>query len=234
MEQITFTMLAHIITGSVAIAAGATAIAVAKGKSLHTLAGTWFVFTMLIMAVSGTVIAILQPMIITAIAGTFTTYLVLSGWLAVKSAPNTKGRFDYTLPVCSLLIVIACVYFSNQAGTSQAEIKHGISAYDYYFFALLAALSFIGDMRLVYAQGLASTPRLMRHLWRMCFALFISVGSFVSQGAAKILPQSLVDSGVLELPGLVILLMIVYWRLKLSFGSKIRQWRANRAAQSSS
>ncbi|WP_194868206.1 hypothetical protein [Pseudoalteromonas sp. PPB1] len=234
MEQITFTMLAHIITGSVAFAAGATAIAVAKGKSLHASAGTWFVYTMLIMAVSGTMIAILQPMIITAIAGTFTTYLVLSGWLAVKSAPNTQGRFDYTFPVCSLLIVIACVYFSNQAGTSQAEIKHGISAYDYYFFAILAALSFIGDMRLVYAQGLASTPRLMRHLWRMCFALFISVGSFVSQGAAKMLPQSFVDSGVLELPGLVILLIIVYWRLKLSFGNKIRQWRANRAAQSSS
>ncbi|WP_125778953.1 hypothetical protein [Pseudoalteromonas rubra] len=234
MEQITMTMLAHIITGTLAIVAGVIALTVAKGKSLHASAGTWFVYTMLIMAISGTLIALFQPMIITAIAGIFTTYLVLSAWLAVKTKPNTRGKFDYVMPVCSLLIILACLYFSGQAGTSQAEIKHGISAYDYYFFVLLAGLSFLGDVRLVYAGGLNPKPRLFRHLWRMTFALFISVGSFLSQGAAKVLPQSLIDSGLLALPELFILLVIVYWGFKLSFGNKIRQWRANRAAQSSS
>ncbi|MCF2908083.1 hypothetical protein L1285_07070 [Pseudoalteromonas sp. DL2-H2.2] len=234
MEQITMTMLAHIITGTLAIVAGVIALTVAKGKSLHASAGSWFVYTMLIMAFSGTLIALFQPMIITAIAGIFTTYLVLSAWLAVKAAPNTRGKFDYTLPVCSLLIILASLYFSGQAGTSQAEIKHGISAYDYYFFVLLAGLSFLGDVCLVYAGGLNPKPRLFRHLWRMTFALFISVGSFLSQGATKVLPQSLIDSGLLALPELFILLVIVYWGFKLSFGNKIRQWRANRVAQSSS
>ncbi|MCG7533621.1 hypothetical protein [Pseudoalteromonas sp. OOF1S-7] len=233
MEQITMTMLVHIITGTIAIVAGVIAIAVAKGKSLHAFAGTWFVYTMLFMAVSGTLIALFQPMIITAIAGMFTAYLVLSAWLTVKAAPSTRGKFDYAFPLCSLLIILACLYFSGQAGTSQAEIKHNISAYDYYFFVLLSGLSFLGDVRLVYSGGLNPKPRLFRHLWRMTFALFISVGSFLSQGAAKVLPQSLVDSGVLALPELFILLVIVYWGSKLSFGSKIRQWRANRAAQSS-
>ncbi|AZZ97798.1 hypothetical protein [Pseudoalteromonas sp. R3] len=234
MEQITLTMLIHIITGTFAIIAGVIAMAVAKGKSLHATAGTWFVYTMLTMALSGTLIAILQPMIITAIAGIYTAYLVISAWQAVKSAPNTRGKFDYAFPVCSLLIIIAGMYYSAQAGSSPAEIKHGISAYDYYFFVLLASLSFIGDVRLVYSKGLNSAPRLIRHLWRMCFALFISVGSFLSQGAVKVVPQALIDSGLLAIPEPFILLVIVYWCLKLSLGNKIRQWRANRTAQSSS
>ncbi|TMP26957.1 hypothetical protein CWB99_16785 [Pseudoalteromonas rubra] len=234
MEQISLTMLIHIITGTVAIVAGVIAIAVTKGKSLHARAGTGFVYSMLIMALSGTLIAILQPMTITAIAGIYTIYLVMTAWQAVKSAPNTRGRFDYAFPVCSLLIIFACLYFSDQAGTSPAEMKHGISAYDYYFFVLLASLSFIGDVRLAYSGGLASTPRLIRHLWRMCFALFIAVGSFLSQGAVKVVPQALIDSGLLAIPEPFILLVIVYWCLKLSLGNKIRQWRANRTAQSSS
>ena len=43
---------------------------------------------------------------------------------------------------------------------------------------LLAA---VGDVRMIHAGGLQGTRRLARHLWRMCFGLFIATGSFVAQ-----------------------------------------------------
>jgi hypothetical protein len=40
---------------------------------------------------------------------------------------------------------------------------------------LLAAL---GDIRMLVRGGVLGTKRIARHLWRMCFGLFIAAGSF--------------------------------------------------------
>jgi hypothetical protein len=40
---------------------------------------------------------------------------------------------------------------------------------------LLAAF---GDLRAIRERGLRGSRRLARHLWRMCFALFVATGSF--------------------------------------------------------
>jgi hypothetical protein len=50
---------------------------------------------------------------------------------------------------------------------------------------LLAA---IGDLRAIRAGGLRGSRRLARHLWRMCFALFVATGSFFL-GQMKFIPE---------------------------------------------
>jgi hypothetical protein len=56
-------------------------------------------------------------------------------------------------------------------------------------------------------------PRLARHLWRMCFALFIAAGSFFSirERVAKILPQPFTTAPMRALPILLLFGAMFYW-----------------------
>ncbi len=56
-------------------------------------------------------------------------------------------------------------------------------------------------------------PRLARHLWRMCFALFIAAGSFFSirERVAKILPQPFTTGPMRALPILLLFGAMFYW-----------------------
>ena len=56
-------------------------------------------------------------------------------------------------------------------------------------------------------------PRLARHLWRMCFALFIAAGSFFSirERVAKILPEPFTSGPMRALPILLLFGAMFYW-----------------------
>jgi hypothetical protein len=43
---------------------------------------------------------------------------------------------------------------------------------------MIMLLAAIGDLRKIRAGGLRGPRRLARHLWRMCFGLFVATGSF--------------------------------------------------------
>ena len=56
-------------------------------------------------------------------------------------------------------------------------------------------------------------PRLARHLWRMCFALFIAAGSFFSirSRVARILPEPFTTPMMRALPVVLIFVAMFYW-----------------------
>ena len=56
-------------------------------------------------------------------------------------------------------------------------------------------------------------PRLARHLWRMCFALFIAAGSFFSirERVATILPEPFTTGPMRALPILLLFGAMFYW-----------------------
>ena len=43
----------------------------------------------------------------------------------------------------------------------------------YFFLGSIALLAAVGDVRMLVRGGISGTQRLMRHFWRMCFALFL-------------------------------------------------------------
>ena len=59
-------------------------------------------------------------------------------------------------------------------------------------------------------SGLRGARRLARHLWRMCFALFIAAASFFL-GQADEFPEPLRIPALLALPVLAVLLAMLYW-----------------------
>jgi hypothetical protein len=75
---------------------------------------------------------------------------------------------------------------------------------------ILAATGDVCIMRFGMPSG---RPRLARHLWRMCFALFIAAGSFFSVRArvAKILPEPFTTAPMRALPILLLFGAMFYW-----------------------
>jgi hypothetical protein len=86
-----------------------------------------------------------------------------------------------------------------------------------FFLATITSLAAIGDVRVMRSGPLRGAPRLARHLWRMCFALFIAAGSFFSIRArvARILPEPFTTAPMRALPVVLVFAAMFYWLWRL-------------------
>ena len=82
--------------------------------------------------------------------------------------------------------------------------------FPFFVFGTVGLLAGIGDVRMLRVGMLRGAPRLARHLWRMCFALFIASGSFFL-GQAKVFPKPIRIIPLLAVPVVAVLVMMVYW-----------------------
>jgi uncharacterized membrane protein len=78
---------------------------------------------------------------------------------------------------------------------------------------LLAAA---GDICMMVQGGLSGTKRLVRHLWRMCFGLFIATGSFFL-GQQQVFPAALRGSILLVVLAIMPLILLVFWLFRVRF-----------------
>jgi hypothetical protein len=92
------------------------------------------------------------------------------------------------------------------------------------FVVLLAAA---GDVRMLARGGISGVQRLLRHLWRMCFALFFATGSFFL-GQQQVFPAFLRASNILLVPAFLPLLLLVFWLVRVRFTNAYRRTFAPR------
>jgi hypothetical protein len=78
---------------------------------------------------------------------------------------------------------------------------------------VLLVMAAAGDVRIMRFGMPRGGPRLARHLWRMCFALFIAAGSFFSlpERVAQILPEPFTTGPMRALPILLVFGAMFYW-----------------------
>src|SRR5881275_743533 len=97
---------------------------------------------------------------------------------------------------------------------------NGVPAAMLFFLATICALAFVGDLRIIRFGAPRGAAKLRRHLWRMCFGLFIAAGSFFSirERVAKILPEPFLSAPMRALPILLIFLVMFYWLWRLRTG----------------
>ena len=204
----------HIVAGLSAITAGAIALAAAKGGTLHRKAGLVFVVTMAVMAALGAAIAATKLHVgfqkFNVMAGLFTIYLVVTALLTVRPgvprwADKAGAAFAFALAAFSLGLAAV------SAGTSKVWWFPLVPAIVFGSVALLAAM---GDVRMIRAGGLRGNPRIARHLWRMCVAMFIATGSFFA-GQAKVFPDELRGPILMFGPMLAVLATMIYWLAKM-------------------
>lgn len=216
-------VMVHVLAGLVGIVAGFAALAVRKGGPAHRTIGTVFFVSMLTMAGFAAVMAALDSQRLNTIAALFTLYLVATAWMAVRRAPRTTGRFETAAMLGAVLIAMSGLMIGIQAstvGVRDGDPSSGNMPALYFVFAALATLGAATDLRLVVGGGLAGPPRLARHLWRMCLALFVAAGSFFF-GQADEIPAALRGEHLM-IPPFAALGALAFWMIRVRFPARFR------------
>jgi hypothetical protein len=193
----------HVTAGVIAVIAGFVALYAGKGRTLHRRSGTAFVYAMLFMSLSGAVIAVGGGSALNITAGLLTAYLVITALGTVRPPSAAWRRLDRAAMVAAFAIG-AGTLLVVMSGRVRAD-----AAFPIVMFGLVALSAGEGDRRRIRAGGLTGTPRLRRHLWRMCTALFIASGS-IFLGPVRRIPEPLRIPGLGLIP-LVVLVTMAYW-----------------------
>jgi hypothetical protein len=90
-----------------------------------------------------------------------------------------------------------------------------------FFIGSVMLLAAAGDIRMVVRGGLSGAKRLMRHLWRMCFGLFIATGSFFL-GQQQVFPAILRGSILLTVLAVLPLVLLIFWFFRVRFTNAIK------------
>lgn len=206
----------HIAGGAVAIVSGFVALVTRKGGQTHRVAGLVFCVSMTIMASIGAAVSPFLPIPQRAnvMAGILTLYLVISGWLAVRQKTLVVGRLEIVGLVVALATATTGVVWAVQASYTKSGTLDGSPPQAFYVFIFLGTLSAVGDLRLVMKGRLSGVPRLARHLWRMCAALFIASGSFFL-GQQKVMPVWMRGSPLLLVPTFAPLVWMLVWMVRI-------------------
>jgi len=194
----------HVLAGVTAIASGFVALYALKGGTLHRRSGTIFAYAMLVMSLSGAVMAIGSAGAGTNIpAGLVTAYLVVTALTTVRPASPGSRRVDRGAMVAAFGIGAGSLLVAIAGGA-----RRGLTP-PLVMFGLVALFAAEGDRRMIRAGGLKGASRLRRHLWRMCTALFIAAASFFL-GPVRRIPEPLRIPALRLIP-LVVLLTMAYW-----------------------
>jgi uncharacterized membrane protein len=200
----------HVICGAMAIASGFVALYARKGGTLHRKSGTIFAFAMLVMSLSGAVMAIGRAgAAVNFPVALLTAYLVITSVATVRSPSAGSRWIDRGAMVAAFAFGLASItlVFAGGAG------RNGGQTFPLMIFGIVALLAGVGDLRMIRAGGLRGAPRLKRHLWRMCTALLIAAASFFL-GPVRRIPEPLRIPALRLIP-LVVLMTMVYWLWRL-------------------
>jgi len=220
------TLLLHILAGSLALVFGYVALYAEKGATLHRKSGLLFVFAMVAMSLLGMVMAAGRGVApaINIPAGSLSAYLVITA-LATVRPPAAGARWLHVgALLVALAIGVASLGFGFEAIANGGK-RNGMPSFPFFLFGVVGILAGIGDVRMIRAGGLRGAPRIARHLWRMCFALFIAALSFFL-GQAKVIPEPIRIPALLALPVLAVLATMIYWlwrvRVRKTFRGTVR------------
>ena len=213
----------HIIAGLIAIVAGFVSVFALKGAKLHRKSGMIFVYAMLILSVTGAVIATLKHQPASVVGGSLAFYMVTTALLTVRPRDQRFHWIDAGL----LLLGVTVSGYAGKIGfdaVNSAGKSDGVPAGMLFLFATVALLAALGDIRMMVAGGLQGAQRIARHLWRMCFSLFIASGSFFL-GQAKVIPKPIRILPLLAIPALLPLVLLLYWLARVL----LTKWYRRRA-----
>jgi hypothetical protein len=207
----------HVVAGAIAILSGFIALFVRKGSRVHRKSGLIFAGAMIVMSLSGAMLAIGRLGVeVNVPAGLVTAYLVVTAFLTVQP-PSTRTHAMERGAMFAAFGVGAAAIVLGFSAIGRGYAGFGVPAL---MFAAIALLGGVGDRRMLRAGGLTGAPRLKRHLWRMCTALFIAAASFFL-GPVRRIPEPLRLPPFRMLPLIALAAMVFWlWRLRARRNSR--------------
>ena len=214
------TLIFHFSAGLLALGSGFVAIVSTKGGRVHRRAGMIFVVAMIGLVVFAGGLYAFKGRYASLVGAAFPAYLVITALTTVRPL---DGRYARSASIALMLLCFGVALNGFTWGTialnSPTRMLDGAPAPMILFLATVALCAAIGDWRLIRAGSITGTRRIARHLWRMCFGLFVASGSFFL-GQMKFLPQSLRILPLLLALGISPLLVLVYWMWRVRLRKK--------------
>jgi len=198
----------HILGGMLALLFGYTALSATKGATLHRRSGLGFVIAMIVMSLTGAFIASLKPDRGSIIAGLLTFYFVVTGLLTVKQVPGQR-RLEVIFMVSGFVLGL----FAMWAGWWLAQ-RGRPEAAPMFIFSAMAIGGAIGDVKMLRAGGIEGKPRIKRHLWRLCFAMWVAAASFFWGPRGRV-PEIIYYPALLPIPVLTPIAVMLFWIWRL-------------------
>ena len=193
----------HYVAGLLAILTGFVALFSPKGSHLHRRSGRLFVVAMVVMLGLGALMAFFvvdKPG--NGLSALFTIYLVVTSLLTVtRRVEDVRSHTTWLAGFALAIGVLALV--DGSLLLAPAALACGVS-----------------DLRMLRRGSITGTQRLVRHLWRMTFALFVATGSFFL-GQAKVIPEPLRNFALLSIPVLAVLAMLLYWLWRMNIKKSV-------------
>ncbi len=212
-------LLVHVLAGAVALVAGYLALYAAKGSGLHRKSGIWFVYSIVTMGAFAVVINVFEGE--DWGGGLLVAYFVVSALETVRPLAERRRWLEVSGMLVAAFLGVASLLRGLDGVTGGEFFHEGVPAPMFLFLGTVTVLAAASDVRVIRGGGLHGRPRLVRHLWRMCFALWIAAGSFFI-GQAHTFPEALRHPALLAVPVLVPLLAMPYWIWRLRRGKRTR------------
>jgi hypothetical protein len=208
----------HIAAGGLAIVLGAVALSVKKGGSIHRRSGLLFVYAMLVMGCSASILGFLKsPTDANVFAGFMTAYFVGTALTTVRPAASWTRVINVVALTVAVVLALGSVAggvkLVNTPGLDPGGVPFLFKGVMSLFIATVLILAAAGDVRTMRFGMPRGGPRLARHLWRMCFALFVASGSFFSirERVATLLPEPFTTGPMRALPIVLLFGAMFYW-----------------------
>jgi uncharacterized membrane protein len=209
----------HIAAGGLAIVLGAVALSVKKGGTIHRRSGLLFVYAMLVMGTSASILGLRRGGLTdgNVMAGLLTLYFVGTALTTVRPASRWTRRITAVALTLALGLALGAIVSGVKAFNGPRLSPGGVPFRTIgvvsFVVATVLLLGAVGDLRILRFGAPRGGQRLARHLWRMCFALFIAAGSFFSirERVAKILPEPFTSGPMRALPILLLFGAMFYW-----------------------
>src|SRR5580658_7833907 len=219
----------HIIAGTIGVLSGFVAVFLRKGSRRHAVVGEVFVISMLALSASGAILAIVKFQPGNILGGILTFYLVATAWITARRRNGGTSIFDWAGLLVCLAIGATEVTLGLDAALSPTGMKYDYPPAPYFIFGAVALIAATGDVRMLVRGGISGTQRIARHLWRMCFALFIAASS-VFLARQQLFPILLQKTGVLIFLSVLPLILMIFWLVrtlstKRAMGARVPRWQ---------
>ena len=202
-------LVSHFGAGLVALVAGTVALSVAKGGRLHKQAGKLFMWAMITTGGLASAIAAYEGKSNMVLGGLFVAYLAFTAVSTVKSSLRARW-IDFVLMLFAFVYAAMSYSYGVVVWQRPRHMVAGVPAGMIFFLATISLLAAVGDARMILEGSLTGTRRLARHLWRVCFGLFIATGSFFI-GQSQFVPKPIRVMPLLFALGVAPLAVLLYW-----------------------
>ncbi len=196
----------HIVAGALAMILGAVALLARKGAKVHRRSGQLFVLSMLTMGITASVLG-------NTGGGLMSAYFVVTALTTVRPVTAWTRWVNVSALLVAVVLALGSMDKGFKAFGTSSGTLNGVPFFMLFFIGTVMATAAAGDVRVMRSGPLRGGPRLARHLWRMCFALFIAAGSFFSIQArvAKLLPEPFTTPLMRGLPIALVFIAMFYW-----------------------